>query len=113
MRANQIRVGNTVHSTIWGKNVKVTIGNIGFHDDFVGIQITPKYLKKNGFERNGEFYTKDDLELNKEISDFETDVWEISNTFNGETISTFKFTYELENYFFAVNGIELFDKDEL
>lgn len=57
MQANELRVGNLVHSEIWITDVIVDLDNINYHEDFIGIPITEQALLEFGFDKYHDYFT--------------------------------------------------------
>lgn len=105
MNANELRIGNIVHSPLWGKNVVVDIDNIRYHDDFIPIKINGDLLVKFGFYCN----SKSDYDLNNGSFSLLSNGVEIDLGVEGELLPLSKVinAHQLQNLYFALTGEEL------
>ena len=112
MNANELRIGNIVHSPLWGTDVIVDIDNIRYHDDFTPVKITGDKLIEFGFEKHNDSYRK------KTLHGFKTETpsritikytacqnWVVIKPAN-RTIYLHSI-HQLQNLYFALTSIEL------
>lgn len=116
MNANELRVGNLVYSPTWATEIIVDIENIGYHDDFYPIRITPERLIELGFKRYNDNYQKETLhglksERPSRISIKYTAAsnWVVLRPAN-RTIYLHSI-HQLQNLYYALTGTELTIKE--
>lgn len=113
MKATELRVGNIVHSPLWGTDVIVDIENIGYHEDFIPLDITDERLIEMGFEKYNDNYTINTLHgyLTEKTSKMSIKYtacknWVVTRPAN-RTIFL-KSINELQNLYYSLTGKELF-----
>lgn len=108
MKASELRIGNTVYSTIeetWilPYVIAIDISHCEVHpENYSPIPLTEEWLLKFGFNQYGDWYTKDSISVNIKINRTTYDI-------DGEEdyINHCAHVHQIQNLYFALTGEEL------
>ena len=123
MKENEVRIGNYVNLksdfSVHNDYFKVTIENIGWHNEFESIPLTKEWLLKFGFylpklDKDYRLYPSFEVQIIADLVDGYAGVMFYTRTIHTDykpIYITIHYVHQLQNLYFALTNEELCEKN--